>query len=803
MKNKITQYRGQLGFMMSVLLAASVSGQVTNKGTLYIADKGKLYISNGTVNFGGNAISKTTRTSNTYGVMSFSSLANVSNASDVHFLDGFARTYNITPFIAPIGASSTYAPAQVTPSTDSGVDLAYFRSNPLNIFPDLSNDIYSVSNIEYWIIKGAESKISLSWRTNSNVGTLPFILSADYVTIVGYKDGQWIEIPSTVDVVSFLNDTSNLVGNGSITSNANVNLSDFTAFTIGAKKELPCFPAVTSSGNTKTWSGSAWSPSPPSIVDPVVLEGNYDGASAGSFACFSVSMGNFNINLVDSNTLEVGKGFIIDESDTGKIIMSSKAIVLQRDGTTTSGPIIEMTKITNPMRRYDYVFLSSPINNMTTFFEDILDNNKTAVNGSFGAKPHSAFEQLRTFNAAGLTAINASVANTPVGRGFSATVRNQSPYSSSMAAQAWYNQKETIHLKTEGKANNGNVEVVVPANGWVRIGNPYPSPIDGSRLLDAMGSKVRQTLYYWTYSTPRGTIAADSYNNASFATWNRSGGTAATESEYVPNGHIGTMQSVLTKAITDQGSTTFNITNCMRTLTGNDDYLKTYNSNDIGNSNGKFRLNLVGSTDSFSQILIAYDAENGTLDYDNGYDSQRLSGLSSEISTIINNSRYVIQTRPGFNAADAVPLYFDKRTDENFTINLASTEGVFETTPIFLHDKTLGIYHNLISSGYSFIQTDSADTSRFEVVYENSMLSAGEFDNKSAFAFITKNQFRAQSNTTISEITIYDMSGRLITTYTAINQQGFSSSFNKAQGVYIAKIKLVDGTIVNQKVINQ
>ena len=55
----------------------------------------------------------------------------------------------------------------------------------------------------------------------------------------------------------------------------------------------------------------------------------------------------------------------------------------------------------------------------------------------------------------------------------------------------------------------------------------------------------------------------------------------------------------------------------------------------------------------------------------------------------------------------------------------------------------------------------------------------------------------------MSSITIYDIAGRLIATYNNVNSNTFTTDFNKVQGVYIAKIKLTDGTLVNQKVINK
>ena len=782
MKLKIRFLRPLFIFVLGLLLHTVTWAQIKNYGNLYIHDQTVFYVASDVYDFAATAVTQTSR-GTMYGKLAFGAAATASAASNTHYVDGYVSTFATTAFIAPVGAGGIYAPARIVPSASSGVDVAYVRSSgsALGTAIDLSS-LAQVSDTEYWIVKGASSTLSLSWRASSALTSMLLTPSINYITLVGYNGSQWVLIPSTVDTTSFLGGASSVTA-GSITSDANVNLAGFTAFALGAKKELPCYPAIVSSGTTKTWNGS-WSPSAPTIADPVVISTPF----TGDLTAFSVAL-NADVTLADAHKMEVATGF----SGTGKVVMASEASLLQRDG-TAAAPTVVLTKKTRPMRRYDYVFLSSPINNTTAFFDHVLNKNNAAVTGDFGLQNLAAFEQLRTFDAAGLQAINATPQNTPLGRGFSATVRSQAPYSTSNAAGAWFDEKKIIHLKTEGIANNGPVQVALPTNGWVRIGNPYPSPINATRLLDALGPQVFQTLYYWTFNNPRGSLSANSYNNADFATFNRAGGTAVCAQCEVPSGVIATMQSVLAYTGT-AGMLT--MTNCLRDLSGNTNFYKVAATTA---GHGKFRLNLVGSAASFSQILISYDSENGTLGYDNGFDAPRLSGTSSELSSLIGASRYVIQTRPSFTVTDMVPLLLDKRTTETFSITMATVEGVFETTPVYLHDKTLGVYHDLTTGGYSFVQAE-ANANRFEVVYQTP-LAAPDFKGTGAFAFIHQSLFSAQAQTSIKHIALYDLAGRLTQEFKNISSTSFTSPFQYPQGVYIAKITLDTEKVVTQKLIH-
>jgi hypothetical protein len=762
-------------------VSATMWTQVHNKGVLFVDNNAEIYI-NGIFDFTTPATETKTSRGTDNGVISLSAAAlNASTASNLNFVDGFVQIYpSASPaeYTFPIGFGTTYGPIAISASNQQPISSAYFLGDVNSIGP-LNAEVDKISTTEFWNVTSNNiGKVTLYWNEGSDISAILGLKVADYLTIVGFDGANWVVIDTQLDLVL-----------QSMTTTENINLQTYSSFAIGARKDLVCYTPVQSSGNTKTWNGTSWYPSNPGITDPVVIASALTLTT--NLECYSVTL-NHDITMTGGQKLMVVNGF----DGPGKIIMSNLSSVVQQNPTATA-PQIEMTRIVPQMRRYDYVFLSNPTTGTSSFFTQLLNNQNVATNGNFGVQPNSAFLQLRTFDVAGLTATDATAANTPVGRGFSATVRSQAPYSISNAPEAWYTEKENIHIKIKGITNNGRYNVTLPAvNGYMRLGNPYPSPINGKKIWEITEGLVDKTMYYWTYNTQRGTLAPNTYNSGDFATYNLQGGTAASTGGIIPDGTIAPMQSVLIKSVAP--SATVIIDNCVRFFEP-----PLYKRAAQEDSNGKFRINLQGSINSFSQILVAYDAENGTLGYDNGHDSQRLVGNLSELSSLIDNQRYTIQTRPAFTVEDVVPLQFDNRTNETFSIRLATTEGVFENTPIILHDKTLEIYHNLSANDYSFAQSTADDEMRFDILYDNTVLNNSDFKLREAFAFISLNQFRAQANSSITQIQIYDMAGRLIINYLNLDTQNFSSDFDKAKGIYIAKITLADGTIVNQKIVNQ
>jgi hypothetical protein len=225
-----------------------VQAQVKNDGDLYIGDNSVISIGDESFDFGVGVIT-TSRTELEYGALSFSDVASWKGADDAHFVDGYAQTYSSSAFILPIGQSNIFAPIQVIPSNSEGVDAAYFRLTPHSIGSVVDESILSISSVEYWDINstGASATISLCWSSSSAISSLTSV-SLSNLTIVGWNGSKWVVIASLVDEYSILGSISSLVS-GSISSNETVDLSAYSAFSLGtttATKQLqvPDFDTV-------------------------------------------------------------------------------------------------------------------------------------------------------------------------------------------------------------------------------------------------------------------------------------------------------------------------------------------------------------------------------------------------------------------------------------------------------------------------------------------------------------------------------------------------------------------------------
>jgi len=122
---------------------------------------------------------------------------------------------------------------------------------------------------------------------------------------------------------------------------------------------------------------------------------------------------------------------------------------------------------------------------------------------------------------------------------------------------------------------------------------------------------------------------------------------------------------------------------------------------------------------------------------------------------------------------------------------------------IYLEDTTLGIIHDLRSGPYAFAAVAGTFNSRFVLRYTTSALGVHNTTENQTFAFISNNQLQVQSVESIKEVTIYDITGKLIQTYKPNELKNqFKTDFYFANGAYIAKIKLDNGTIVAKKLVN-
>jgi hypothetical protein len=758
----------------------SANAQIQNNGALYIGSEGNLFLNSGTFNFGTAAATSTLKTGTTPGKISLASVATFSNGSATQFVEGWVSTLGTAAFTFPIGqivsATNYYAPIKATPvSGSTGVSAAYFRDNTTTIGSTtvLDASLSKISAVEYWKISGSNAALTLTWNAASAISTMTTSQLAD-VTIAGYSisSGKWETVSSLIDITSVLGGSTTITA-GSVTSTGNVTLSNYSAFSIGLKGTV-CPELSYTGGSSVTWNGSF--STTPNLADEVTID---TAGAPGSFVCNSLIL-NADITLTDSQTIEV----VGAVTGTGKIIMSSLASVVQR-ATGVLKPTIQLTKATRPLRKWDYSYIGSPIEENALSQLNLAQASTATLAG--------AFDRITKFLPA--SSQFQYIGLTEKGHGIAVRVRDQAPLDNTTTT-------DVINYTFSGTANNGDITVPVTlgtgaGSKYNIIANPYPSPIDADTFL-AANNAIDGVLYIWNQSTA---YTSGVYSLGDNMVYTRAGSTATSGISSTPfDGKIPSGQGFVVAA-TSTSTVTF--TNCMRSTLNSAVLNRTVNATPTID---RFKLNITGSNNAFSQILISYLPE-GTLAYDRMYDGEAISRNGTQLYSILDNDtkKLAINARPNFSTTDAVHLGVSKSGTalENFTLSIHEKEGVFASaTPVFVHDLALNTYTDLTLSDYTFSSDAAVTNNRFEIVYQNAALNNDDFESNDVTAAIANNKLNIVALLPMTNVTIYDISGRLVTEIVVENQTSLSNAFYFAEGIYIAKIKLNNGKIATRKLVN-
>jgi len=168
-----------------------------------------------------------------------------SNASDDQFIDGMVHVVHDKPFTFPIGAKGKYHPIAI--SGGANTMAAYIAKNPANIIgtrafrnqhSDQSVVVDKIKTNGYWIIQSDNATaISLSWNAADNMAALTE--NIERLSILGYKNGSWTVIASTLDNSNSLFEGKEQdLSSGTITTSSDLIPNEFDYFTLGAVKTI-------------------------------------------------------------------------------------------------------------------------------------------------------------------------------------------------------------------------------------------------------------------------------------------------------------------------------------------------------------------------------------------------------------------------------------------------------------------------------------------------------------------------------------------------------------------------------------
>ena len=558
----------------------------------------------------------------------------------------------------------------------------------------------------------------------------------------------------------------------------------------------------------KTWTGSTssnwntdgnWSPSGiPTSSDCVVIPSGVtnnpiiSGTNLNFYAYTLTVNDNASLTVQSTNTLNMTNGITVlsSASTTGVLEFKDSSSLLQSntDPNINSGNIL-YNRTTLPVRQADYTYWSSPVKGETVG----------------GVSPNTEDDKYYTFNSTSWVGIGRSTLMV-AGKGY--IIRAPESYSNT--------ERATYNATFKGVPNNGTITgETAETRKFYLVGNPYPSALDADTFILA-NNFLEGTLYFWTHNTPVVLGGYYRYSTDDYASYNLSGsvktstaaisGTKAPGNNNTrPSGKIGAGQAFFAGT---KGPGTFTFNNDMR-LGGsnNSQFFKPGSaSKTTALEKNRVWLNMTNTEGAFKQLLVGY-IEGATNGYDSGFDGVSFDGNKYlDFYSINSGTKYVIQGRSlPFDDTDTVPLGYRTTIAGDFTIAIDETDGSMDTQAIYLEDKNTGTVHDLRASNYTFTTAIGTFADRFVLKYVNKTLGTGDFENTENGIVVSVNNKTIQvfsSKENIKEVTVYDITGKLLFNKTKVNATELQiTNLQSGNQVLLVKVTLENDYKTSKKII--
>lgn len=372
-----------------------------------------------------------------------------------------------------------------------------------------------------------------------------------------------------------------------------------------------------------------------------------------------------------------------------------------------------------------------------------------------------------------------------------------------------------------GKPNNGDITLTINNGNDYLVGNPYATALDADEfILD--NPNTTGALQFWEH-WGGGSHILQEYQGG-YAIYNLSGGVPApapdpdvaqvgvgtkTPGRYVPvsqgffvtgisNGNINFENDQ--RAFAKEGGTASVF---MRTTSTN-------NPEEEIDDRMKFRIGYRASNTMHLQreLLLTID-ESATEGVDWAFDAHLNEDQTDDFFWIIGDEKFIIQANDNASLTTVYPLGVKTSNDgiSKFTIN--ALENVPDDINVYLHDKTLDLYHDLRISDYEIFLTEGEYLDRFEITFatesqllgiddeENNTLDVLYSNDKEKIILINPNLIDVKS------IELFNMLGQSVQKIENISESGYSEYDvkNLSTGTYVIKLYTVSGSVSTKKVL--
>ncbi|WP_197429328.1 LamG-like jellyroll fold domain-containing protein [Winogradskyella endarachnes] len=395
-----------------------------------------------------------------------------------------------------------------------------------------------------------------------------------------------------------------------------------------------------------------------------------------------------------------------------------------------------------------------------------------------------------------------------------------------------------------GLPNNGDINLTLAANNDYLVGNPYPSAIDADKFISDNGIEltynnsstsdttplISGTLYFWEHWGGGSHILQD--YQGGYATYNYSGAVAAAymannypnlasggtptkqPGRYIPVGqgffvigeNSGTINFNNSQRVFQKENSTsvfMRSTNTSIAKTNNDD--TTVEEEDL---RMKFRIGFNSVNTIKRQLLLTID-NNATTGVDWAYDGLLNEDQIDDMYWLINTEAYIIQGSNDAETTSIYPLGIKTSTDGINSITIDELENVPSEFNIYLHDKDLGIYHDLRLNNYEIFLNAGTYLDRFEITF-GLAADALSLENQTTTSIdilysndIEKIVIINPYYFDIKSMHLYNVLGQSVYNNNAITLSNYSeySIDNLSSGTYIIKLQTEAGLLVTKKII--
>ena len=207
------------------------------------------------------------------------------------------------------------------------------------------------------------------------------------------------------------------------------------------------------------------------------------------------------------------------------------------------------------------------------------------------------------------------------------------------------------------------------------------------------------------------------------------------------------------------------------------------------------------------QLLLTIDP-NTTKGYDWGYDAPFNDNQKDDMYWLIDNDKYVIQGIDIIDTQTIIPLGVKTKNSGLNSITIDKIENAPSNLIVYLHDKELGMYHNLSKNNYDVYLLPDEYLNRFEIVFndESKALSTTDFeDNLLNIYYSNEKTSIILMNSNLREIDsaeLFNILGQSVLKFNDIETKTYQElKTNQLNaGTYILKLVSPEG-IISKKVL--